>query len=347
MTLRMMIPNNFGRTILSMSQLLICLLLVCCVTTHGLNAQGKKDKQKKDKDKKPAAKKVEYVVGKLVLTNKQKIVPDLKKAKFALAEIVEPENPPYPKDFQKLPLEKQEAWIKDFLESKAGIAYKARLRKRNQARKIFKIYFDDDGSFKVKNVPFGSYSLEGILFGKSGDKKFAAEVIAGVEIKTDIDQVDLGKIEVQMLPFLTTGDAAPEIELGTIDGKKVKLSDYRGKYVLIDFWATWCVPCVAATPTLKEIYSKMKSKGKFEVIGVSLDDNKEKPIKYTKEKQIKWIQAFAGPDWDQKSISGWGVQSIPSFWLVDPKGKIIVTDRDFFEANLDLKKVIEDKVKLR
>lgn len=304
-----------------------------------IGQEKKTDKKKTDK--------IEFVIGKIKITNDSKLKPDFRNAKFELSEILEPETPKLPDGFEKLDQQKQQEWFQKFLSSKEGQAFAKKQQERFAARKTFKIYFDDDGSFKVKNVPFGQYQLNGELTATAKTKQYSALIFAAVNIKKGVNQVDLGKIEVEMKPFLTVGDTAPDFELSTVDDKKVKLSQFRGKYVLLDFWSSADGPSTTYIEKIKEIYSERKPKGNFEIIGVSLDVDRKQPAEFVKTNGLKWVQAFAGPDWEQPAVSNYGVQGIPSFWLIGPKGKILATDRDFLAENLDFEKVLKDNIKLR
>jgi peroxiredoxin len=119
------------------------------------------------------------------------------------------------------------------------------------------------------------------------------------------------------------GQEAPGFEIKTTDDITIKLADYRGKYVLLDFWATWCGPCVGETPNLKAVFEKYGQRENFAMIGLSLDPEKERPIAYAKEKGTQWINGFLG-DWGRDEVTKkYGVKGIPSIWLVGPDGKVV------------------------
>jgi len=118
------------------------------------------------------------------------------------------------------------------------------------------------------------------------------------------------------------GQEAPGFEIKTTDDKTIKLADYRGKYVLLDFWATWCGPCRGETPNLKAVYEQFGKREDFVMVGLSLDQEKEKPIAYAKEKGTQWIDGFLG-DWGKDEVTKkYGVRGIPSIWLIGPDGKV-------------------------
>ena len=116
-----------------------------------------------------------------------------------------------------------------------------------------------------------------------------------------------------------------EIKFTAIDGKEVDLAKMRGKVVLIDFWATWCGPCVAELPNLLKAYEKLHPKG-FEIIGISLDQDKAKLESFVKEKGMTWTQYFDGKGWQNDISTRFGIQSIPAMWLVDKKGMLVSND---------------------
>ena len=100
----------------------------------------------------------------------------------------------------------------------------------------------------------------------------------------------------------------------------------KGKVVVVDFWATWCGPCVAEMPTMKKLYAEYHGQG-VEFLGISLDQPKEQGgldalKKFVKEKEIPWPQYYQGKGWQSDFSSSWGINSIPSMFLVDQDGKL-------------------------
>jgi peroxiredoxin len=114
---------------------------------------------------------------------------------------------------------------------------------------------------------------------------------------------------------LQVGDTAPVFEAPALDGSRLRLSDYRGKYVLLDFWAT--------TPYLKKAYERFGDDERFVMIGLSLDRDLAALENYVKENDIRWPQAFLG-EWSKAELPDrYGVTGIPNMFLIDPDGKVI------------------------
>ncbi len=121
------------------------------------------------------------------------------------------------------------------------------------------------------------------------------------------------------------GDPRLEIALPTVKGDTLKLSSLRGKVILLDFWASWCGPCRTSNRQLVKLYSRYKDKG-FEILGVSLDENKKDWIKAISRDKIKWLQINDPGGWDAKTAIDWNISQIPTSFLVGRDGKIIAMD---------------------
>lgn len=122
-----------------------------------------------------------------------------------------------------------------------------------------------------------------------------------------------------------------DLQFTAVDGSSVDLSKLRGKVVLVDFWATWCGPCMNEVPNVVSAYKKYHDKG-FEIVGISLDKSKATMINVARAKEMTWPQYFDGAGWENKISTQFGIRSIPSMWLVNKKGLVVSCDA---RQNLD------------
>jgi len=149
------------------------------------------------------------------------------------------------------------------------------------------------------------------------------------------DVVDMGsKADPQVLQMASTdlariatlrklkaGNPAIEISGVSSQGKRIKLADYRGKVVLLDFWAAWCQPCRMEMPNVIKVYEEFHQKG-FEIIGISLDSDKGQFESFVKTNKMTWPQIYDGKGWQSDIGRLYGVASIPAAFLIDKQGKI-------------------------
>jgi thiol-disulfide isomerase/thioredoxin len=127
---------------------------------------------------------------------------------------------------------------------------------------------------------------------------------------------------VSVLRRTAIGETAPDIVLSDPFGKSVALSSLRGKYVLVDFWASWCKPCRMENPNVVRMYNKFKGKG-FEVFSVSLDDNKDAWIKAINDDKLLWTHVSDLKKWNASVVPSYNIESIPYTVLLDKDGKIV------------------------
>ncbi len=118
------------------------------------------------------------------------------------------------------------------------------------------------------------------------------------------------------------GAVAPNFTQKDVNGKPVSLTDYKGKYVLVEFWASWCSPCRAESPNLLKQYAAYKDKG-FEILGVSVDSDKAKWLEAIKKDGLTWTQVSDLKGWESDARKVYGISGVPANFLISPDGKIV------------------------
>lgn len=169
-------------------------------------------------------------------------------------------------------------------------------------------YFIKD--FMIQNAPF--------------DTVQAAYNILTDRVKQSTPGLEL-KDAVEALASVSVGGTAPDITLMTPDNKEFSLSSLRGHYVLLDFWASWCGPCLREVPNVKAIYEKYHDKG-FEIFGVSLDETAGPWKAAIKKNDMNWHHVSSLKGWECPVAKQYNVTGIPRMYIIDPEGKIIAQD---------------------
>jgi thiol-disulfide isomerase/thioredoxin len=158
------------------------------------------------------------------------------------------------------------------------------------------------------------------------------------QLKNDFPDTKLGKNADDMLAMiakqgeakkiqsaLAVGSKLPDFDEKDLAGNPLSIAGHKGKVVMIDFWATWCGPCRAELPNVIATYQKHHGEG-FDIIGVSLDEDRDKLDSFLKKQDMAWPQFFDGKGWSNKLAVKYGIESIPATFLLDGNGTIIGKD---------------------
>ncbi len=184
--------------------------------------------------------------------------------------------------------------------------------------------------YNLNKIPYDSRTYQLALSGviasleekKHQNYKYFADQFIKKYASTLPDEVAQMKQKLGGMAGMVAGGSAPDFEMNQPDGTPLKLSDFKGKVTLIDFWASWCGPCRRENPYVVKLYNKYKDRG-FDVLGVSLDGNKDRWLKAIEADGLAWNHVSDLKKWGNTAAKLYGVRSIPHTVLLDREGKII------------------------
>ncbi|MDA8746048.1 TlpA family protein disulfide reductase [Rubripirellula amarantea] len=237
----------------------------------------------------------------------------------------------YPPNYRELPIEERRAWYQEYKETEAYREYRRAYLEAYFNRPQLKFPVSADGSFRVDGLKPDRYNIVALVpHAKAQGKEIAmqswATAYKQIVLKEDGQSVNVGTMQLTLNNVVVPGDVAPSWVAEGYDGGKVKSSDFRGKHLLIDFWATWCGPCIEEFPHLEKACEEFGGDD-LEIVGLSIDTTIDAPKEFLEKRPSPYRQGFIGEWGDEDHASrDFGVTSIPSIWLIGPDGKVIARD---------------------
>ena len=165
-------------------------------------------------------------------------------------------------------------------------------------------------------------------------------VLAGLKQNYDQEQAARAQDQQQEQQKSWVGKQAPDLTLPDANGKQVSLASFRGKYLLVDFWASWCAPCRAENPNVVTAYNQFKGKN-FAILGVSLDKEKDAWQEAIRADHLSWMHVSDLKFWQSQAVSTFGFDGIPFNVLIDPQGKVIAQALRGDDLENELKSVLK------
>ncbi|MCC6580606.1 MAG: carboxypeptidase regulatory-like domain-containing protein [Phycisphaeraceae bacterium] len=244
------------------------------------------------------------------------------------------ESPALPDNFAQMSNEEKQQWYVKWLASEIGQLFQTRQRQQELEQRHYNFMIQPDGSFRIEDVAPGTYDLnvqlhEPPINSRCGWGDLIGRIhhtftVPTTDMAYNPQPLDLGTLTLVIPKTVKVGQDAPDFTVPTLDGQTFKLSDQRGKVVLIDFWATWCGPCVSEMPHLKAVHERFGKDERFVLVSLSLDAKQEQPKAFTEKQGYTWTQGFLGQTMGQAGTSAdYGVEGIPALFLIGADGKLI------------------------
>ncbi len=195
------------------------------------------------------------------------------------------------------------------------------------------VKLNPDGSFLINGVQSGNYRFllkiyeppSGCLIDPVG---YGFLEFATGDYPVSDNTIDLGTITIPLEPMPQVGDILPDFQYRTMEGDRNRISDLRGRKVIIDFWATWCAPCVAGIPDMVRLHERLNASelgeraGEIELISISIDDSLETVQAFLADRDLRWPQGHLGSTDGVRNAEPLGVNSVPLWIILDEQGAI-------------------------
>jgi len=254
----------------------------------------------------------------------------LENAKVLLEGEINYPSPPPPDNVDEMSKEEQEAWLNEFKQSKEFPKYLQQVEKAKENQTVLEASVAKDGTFTFQGVKPEWHQLT-ITIMKNGHvgkhNKSKAKALAQMQVVVEGTNGihDIGEIRLKDEIIPEVGEVLPEISVLKYDGGEFKISDYKGKYVLFDIWATWCGPCIKEKPNLEAVQKEFGGED-FMIIGLSIDLKIEQAKAFLDKKGSGYLQGYISEEIKSELVKQIVDKGLPAIWLIDPEGKVIAKD---------------------
>jgi hypothetical protein len=254
----------------------------------------------------------------------------------AISHFETPPKKPMPDDILNGTAEQRKTWTTAFLKTDAGRAWQLAGATALKAARVYYAQPKPEGLFRIEDVAAGRYDLEVHVTDQNATAATSLEV-ASAKYPFEVPAMQTGRSDETLTipPLLTNrvnpnnhlkiGEIVPDFNLPTLDGKTIRLSDFRGKFVLLDNWAVYCTPCIQTMLKIRDETAVLCKSGQLVIIGLNRDDETAKPIEYVHRQHIEWPQAWLGGPSGESSLQTF-LSDGTGVWLIGPDGKVLAGD---------------------
>ena len=248
-----------------------------------------------------------------------------------LGQLVALRQPQLPDSWKEMTPEKRIEWNAKFSETEKGKKLLADNQKALADRHMQDFNIRSKGKFIIYDVPQGRFEMRIVGQKIIDEKTYVLQAYGQFEVG-EVDELDFSNMKIDVLRLVKMGEEAPEVSGKSVDGKPLSLSSMRGKHVLMAFGMTGNPAFEFTTRSLKEVAS-IENAVKVQLLTVTVDEDLTAVAAFNKKMGVDWTCLNLG-EWDQETLNSYGLKSVPSLWLIDAEGKVVLTGSQFiFELN--------------
>lgn len=255
---------------------------------------------------------------------------------------------PFPAGHEKWSLKQRAEWEKEFAATDEGKQVIERNKKLLEAANSFDIDIEQDGSFVIYDVPPGDYAIQGRFDKKIKEINYAFEVFGKLTVDKKVDLLDLAPIRIEVTPQYQRGQQAPPLGVATYNDKEnLELKMFAGKYLMLNFWSAESPVAAEEQKTLQAMHAKIGKEIDLYLLSINIDKDRRKALSLLqKNSALKGSHGFT-KGLQHQAISNYGVRGVPSYWLIDQEGKILMNQYEFsklMKVKPDFESIIRDRI---